>query len=121
MGLCLLAGAVTVRLGAAALTLAWTHSVQKTRWEEDWQLQQGRLVVVESRVESTGAGRAPPPEARFDGHWWRWRPALPPQEKVVLRRSGATADWSVCMAGQCRLMGSLVPADADPVTLAPCP
>jgi len=39
----------------------------------------------------------------------------------VLRRSGATADWRVCMAGQCRPMGDLVPKGADPVVLTLCP
>jgi hypothetical protein len=110
-----------VRLGVTALTLAWTHSVQKTRCEDDWQLQSGALVLVESRIESTGAGMEPGPGARFDGHWWRWRPDLPAQARVQLRRSGATADWSLCIAGTCRLMSVLVPADADPVTLTHCP
>lgn len=120
MELCLLAGATLVRLGTVALTLAWTHSVQKTRWEEDWQLRGGRLVLVESRVEGSGAGMEPGPDARFDGRWWRWHPATMPLPEVVLRRSGATDDWSVCIAGTCRPMREIVPADADPVTLKPC-
>jgi hypothetical protein len=120
MELCLLAGGVTVRLATLALTLAWTHSVQKTRWEEDWQLREGKLVIVESRVQGSGAGMEPGPDARFDGQWWRWRPATPPLSEVVLRRSGATADWNVCIAGACRPMRELLPADADPVTMKPC-
>ena len=32
MELCLLAAGATIRLGTVALTLAWTHSIEKTRW-----------------------------------------------------------------------------------------
>lgn len=37
-----------------------------------------------------------------------------------MRRSGATADWRVCIAGACRPMGTYLPDDADPVVLRPC-
>ena len=121
MEICLLAAGATVRLGIAALTLAWTHSVQKTRWEEDWHLTAAGLVLAETRIEGSGAGMDPAPEARFDGRWWRWRPDLPPQQQVVLRRSGATADWDLCRADACRPLGALVPTGADPVILARCP
>ena len=120
MEFCLLAAGATVRLGTLALTLAWTHSIEKTRWEEDWRLTPAGLVVEEDRIQATGAGMEPPPNARFDGTWWRYRPALPPLPQVVLRRSGATDDWSLCIAGQCRPMGSYVPPEADPVTLTAC-
>lgn len=120
MELCLLAAGATIRLGVTALTLSWMHSVQKTRWEEDWQLTIAGLVITEARIESSGAGMEPGEHARFDGRWWRWRPDLPPQHQVVMRRSGATADWSVCRVGSCQPIGDLLPEDADPVTLAPC-
>jgi hypothetical protein len=38
----------------------------------------------------------------------------------VMRRSGATADWQVCVRSICRPMGELLPAEADPVTLRRC-
>ena len=62
----------------------------------------------------------PPPEARFVDGSWAWRPILPALREVVMRRSGATADYRVCVAGQCRSMGDLVPAGADPVVLRAC-
>jgi hypothetical protein len=120
MEFCLIAAGVTARLGTLALTLAWTHSIEKTRWEEDWRLTPAGMVVVQDRIEETGAGMEPPPDARFDGRWWRYRPNLPPLPRVVLRRSGATADWSVCIAGRCRGMGTYVGKAADPVTLTSC-
>jgi hypothetical protein len=125
MSLCLSAGALLVSLQASAVTLAWTHSVEKTRWEEDWRRTPAGLILDEARVQGSGAGMDPPEEARLVGGFWRWRPALPPQAAIVLRRSGATADYQVCIAGACRDMGSYLeaalPAEADPVTLKACP
>ena len=120
MELCLFAGASIVRLGVAALTLAWTHSVEKTQWEEDWRLTAQGLVIAESRIQGTGAGMEPPADTRFDGKWYRWRPKLPPLKEVVLRRSGEAGDWRVCREGECVAMGELVPDEADPVQLRRC-
>jgi hypothetical protein len=138
MNLCLAAAGLVVNLGTSSMTLAWTHSVQKTVWEEDWRATAKGLVLVEARVQGSGAGMDPPPEARFTHGVWAWTPHLPPLPEVVLRRSGATADWRVCTSAPtdklgasapsvaasgraCRPMSRLVPADADPVRLIPCP
>ena len=122
MELCLLAAGATIRLGTIVLTLAWTHSIEKTRWEEDWRATPAGLVLEEDRIQSTGAGMEPPPDAHFDGQWWRYTPPLVPMKNVILRRSGATDDWKICIAGRCRAMGDYMPAkDADPVTLTVCP
>lgn len=119
--LCLVAGGVTAPLLASAITLAWTHSVERLPWEEDWRLTRAGIELVEARVRGSGAGMEPPPHARFIEGVWRWRPLIPPQQEVVLRRSGATADWQVCANGACRRMDSLVPPGADPVVLKACP
>jgi hypothetical protein len=37
-----------------------------------------------------------------------------------MRRSGATADWRICISGQCRPMEAYVPARVDPVVMKPC-
>src|SRR5574337_1052158 len=120
MSLCLSAAGTIVKTyaGVVAFTLAWTHSVQKTEWEEDWRIDDGRLRIVEARVQGTGAGMEPPPESRFDGRYWRWTPSTPPMSQVVLRRSGATADWRLCVEGQCHPLGDAVPKDADPIVLS---
>lgn len=120
MSLCLAALGLMVQLGTDRLTLAWTHSVEKIVWEEDWRDTPAGLVIDEARIRGSGAGMDPPPEARFDGHAWRWRPPLPPLPEVALRRSGATADWRLCIDGACRPLGDYVPQDADPVRLEPC-
>ncbi|MFI4982126.1 MAG: DUF1850 domain-containing protein [Nevskiales bacterium] len=103
------------------LTLAWTHSIEKTRWEEDWRATPAGLVLAEDCIQSTGAGMEPPPDAHFDGQWWHYKPPLPPMPNVILRRSGATDDWQVCIAARCRPMRDYLPKDADPVTLTTCP
>jgi len=138
MNLCLAAAAVLVQLGTSSMTLAWTHSVQKTVWEEDWRATAKGLVLDEARVQGSGAGMDPPPEAHFTRGFWAWTPHLPSLPEVVLRRSGATTDWRVCTGPSdaggkegspsptgservCKPMDRLVPADADPVRLIVCP
>ncbi|SEG82962.1 DUF1850 domain-containing protein [Bosea lathyri] len=120
MSLCLAAGMLVVALGGDEITLRWRHSVQKTLWEEVWRDTPGGIRLIEARVEGSGAGMDPPDGARLVDGFWRWTPALPAQREVVMRRSGATADWQVCIAGACRAMGSYLPAEADPVTLRAC-
>jgi hypothetical protein len=119
--LCLAAGAVLAPLMAAEVTLAWTHSVERILWEEVWREGEGGLVLAEARVRGSGAGMEPPPEARLEDGSWRWTPRLGPLPEVVMRRSGATADWRVCVGGACRPMGDYVPDGADPVALKACP
>ncbi|RDI57118.1 DUF1850 domain-containing protein [Microvirga subterranea] len=118
--ICLVAGKVIAPLMAGAITLAWTHSVEKILWEEDWRSGAAGLELLEARVRGSGAGMEPPPEARFKEGVYSWRPSVPPQREIVLRRSGATADWRICIAGQCRPMDTYVPAEADPVVMKPC-
>lgn len=120
MGLCLAAAGVLVHLGVSQLTLSWTHSVQKITWQEDWRAVPQGLLLERARVMGTGAGMEPPPEARRQGDFWVWTPQLAPLPTVILRRSGATDDWRLCIAGACRPLSDFVPAAADPVELTPC-
>lgn len=119
MALCVSAGAASTKLAAAAFTLMWTHSVQKTHWQEDWAVENGRLVIVAARIEGLGAGMDAPDGATFDGHWWRWRPNIAPVERVSLRNSGATDDWRICIGGTCQPLASLA-GGGDPIALAAC-
>ena len=54
--LCLASGALVSQLAAGAFTLAWMHSIEKIRWEEDWKIAGGELVLIEGRVRGSGAG-----------------------------------------------------------------
>ncbi|EKF19219.1 DUF1850 domain-containing protein [Nitratireductor pacificus] len=107
MSLCVLAGGKAATIAATLFTLSWTHSVEKIRWEEDWRVSPAGLEIVEARVQGSGAGMEPPPEARFSEGWWRYRPPLPPQAELVLAASGATGSgWRLCAAGTCHEIGA---------------
>ena len=117
MSLCI-SGAETLRLAVTAFTLAWTHSVEHVRWEEDWRVTPAGLQVVEARVRGSGAGMEPPPDARLRDGWWVYVPHMPPQASLVLAASGATGGgWTFCAADGCREIGV---AEGGPVTVAPC-
>jgi len=118
--ICLLAGAVIVPLMSDRITLAWTHSVEKVPWEEDWQASPAGLELMQARVKGSGAGMDPPPEATLVNGAWAWKPKVPPQQEVIMRRSGATADWRICIGGQCRPMEAYVPREADPIVMKAC-
>ena len=120
MSICLAAGALVVSLGSGEVTLSWRHSVQKSLWEELWRETPEGLVIIEARIQGSGAGMDPPDGAKLVDGFWRWKPNLPALPEVVMRRSGATADWRVCADGRCRALDELLPAEADPVVLKPC-
>ncbi|GAB2178171.1 DUF1850 domain-containing protein [Dongia sp. agr-C8] len=122
MSLCLLLSGAQVVYATSAFTLAWTHSVEKTRWEEDWRITPEGLEIVEARIEGSGAGMEVPGDARFDGRYWRYRPQLPVQPNLVLARSGMTGgDWQVCFAGTCRDLPETPGSAQSPAILSTCP
>jgi hypothetical protein len=120
--ICLLvAGVVRATLPTQEFTLAWDHSVQKTRWEERYRQRDAVLQLVEARVQGTGAGMEPPPSAILNEGWWSWRPGneLP---ELRLALSSYTADYTVCWGDRCRELRALVgPTDAGAtVVVRPC-
>ena len=122
-GLCLGAGAAVAWLAVQSFTLAWTHTVEKTEWQEDWRVTPAGLVLVESRIQGSGAGMEPPEGARLEGGFWRYRPDLPPIPELRLARSAVASDWRLCFEGSCRPLGALLPPAAGdaPASLRPCP
>ncbi len=119
MSLCVLAAGKLTVLAVSAFSLSWTHSVQKTSWQEDWIVSEAGLTVVEARVEGSGAGMEPPDGAVFDGKVWRYKPSVPPQPKVLLARSGAAGAWRLCSAVGCLDLDG--PGSAgEPVELSAC-
>ena len=121
MNLCLVIGAKQIVYATTAFTLTWTHSVEKTRWSEEWQITPQGLQIIEARIEGSGAGMDPPPDATFDGQYWRYRPNLPPQPELRLARSGATASkWSICFAGSCHPLPETSTDGEAPALLKPC-
>jgi hypothetical protein len=117
MSLCV-AGPEALRLAVTAFTLAWTHSVEHVRWEEDWRVTPSGLELVEARVRGSAAGMEPPEGAQLEQGWWVYAPALPPRRELLLAASGATGGgWTLCAAGRCRALGATAGA---PLRLAPC-
>ena len=63
-----------------AFTLAWNHTIEKIRWEEDYRVTPDGLLLGEARVKGSGAGMEIPDDAELrDGawHYQRQMPALP--------------------------------------------
>ncbi len=121
MSLCVTAGAATLVVAWSAFTLSWTHSVEKTAWEEDWRISPNGLEITAARIKGTGAGMEPPHDARLEDGWWTYRPALAPLSKLVLARSEAAGDWRICGAHDCLDLRRLAPAADGPIILRPCP
>ena len=120
-GLCFTAGNAMIKwLGVASFTLSWMHSVQKTSWEEDWQVSPAGLQLVAARVQGHGAGMEPPENARFEKGFWHWAPDVKPFNELSLRRSDAVDDWQICTKGQCQPLAQIVASQSDPVVLSPC-
>ncbi|MFA6155730.1 DUF1850 domain-containing protein [Mesorhizobium sp.] len=118
MSLCILAAGKTVALSVAAFTLSWTHSVERSRWEEDWKVLPSGLQVVEARIKGSGAGMEPPEGAVLRDGWWVYAPKVAPQRRVVLAASGATgAGWTLCSVQGCRELGKEA---GGTISLEPC-
>jgi hypothetical protein len=118
MSLCIVAAGKTVTLAAAAFTLSWTHSVEKTSWQENWTVGAEGLRIVEARVQGSGAGMEPPEGAVLKDGWWVYVPRIGALPRLVLAASGATGQgWTLCTDDGCMELGS---AAGEPVTLEPC-
>ncbi|MCA0176316.1 MAG: DUF1850 domain-containing protein [Proteobacteria bacterium] len=113
--LCLaLAAALTapVAIPAPTFTLAWTHSIEHQRWEEDYALTPTGLRLVRARVRGSGAGMEPAANARLEEGWYVWEPAADPVPELRLTRSGHTADYDLCLPGQpCAPLSHWLPSD----------
>ena len=107
MSLCILAASKVTVLAVSAFTLSWSHSVEKTRWEEDWRITPAGLEIVEARVKGSGAGMEPPEGAVLKNGWWVYRPTVGARPTVKLAASGATgAGWTLCADQTCRELGA---------------
>lgn len=131
IGICLavvgLAAGITARLPLPAFTLAWTHSIEKIRWEEDYRVlpsaDGARLQLTEARIRGSGAGMEPPADALLVDGAWHYRPPLLPLERLRLARSDYVADYSLCWNERCHPLAELAgpPAAAPNVELFACP
>lgn len=122
LSLCLASAGVVKTLALAAFTLAWTHSVEKTAWQEDWRVTADGLQLVAARVKGSGAGMEPPPEARLVDGWFQWPVQREPLSRIVLGNSGAAGEWRICAEGQCRTLSDIFDHDigAATITMSAC-
>jgi hypothetical protein len=122
VGICVavaLSSAILARL-PDRVTLAWEHTVEKIRWEEDYEAVAGRLVLTQARIKGTGAGMEMPPDAVLVGGAWRYRPDLPPLPGIHLRNLELPLGYDVCWEGRCRRLRTLIGSDDRLLTLVPC-
>lgn len=118
VSICILAAGKVTMMAGAAFTLAWTHSVEKTRWEEHWKVTPAGLQVVEARIKGSGAGMDPPDGSVFRDGWWVYALKVGPQQRLLLAASGATGGgWTLCAEGRCAVIGARA---ADPAVVTAC-
>lgn len=122
MSLCFATAGGVKALALSAFTLAWTHSIAKVDWQEDWRVTPAGLELVRARVKGTGPGMEPPPEARLVDRWFQWQPTRAPMQEVVLGNSGAAGEWRLCHVGKCRTLSEIVghPIGANVTKMSIC-
>lgn len=108
-------------------TLAWTHSIEKVRWEEDYAVvasatpgQPPVLQALTARVQGSAAGMEPPEDAVPRNGWYEYTPRMWSPKGLRLTRSVYTADYEWCSKGRCVALGQLLPSDGDITLLTPC-
>ena len=124
IGLCLsVASLLVATVPAERFTLAWTHSVERIRWEEDYVIRADRLELIAARVHGSGAGMEVPQGGRYRAGAWEYRPRTPPLARLQLAHSGAAGDYTLCWARGCQALAALTGGDvhaAATVELYPC-
>ena len=117
MALCLTAGVVSAVLAINSFTLAWMHSIERLRWEEDWRVDAGLLQLVAARVKGSGAGMEPPDDAVLQGGAWHYRPRVAAMDRLTLAHSPYTAGYELCTGGSCRLLADYLPGIGESATI----
>jgi hypothetical protein len=108
-------------------TLAWMHSIEKVRWEEDYAVQAGPspgslpvLRALTARIRGSAAGMEPPPDAVLRNGWYEYTPKTWSPEGLRLTRSPYTDDYDWCTSAGCVPMAKLLPSDGGITLLTPC-
>ena len=130
LGICLslLASASTpeVFVPAERFTLAWMHSIERVRWEEDYRVELTAgsatpvLRATQARIRGSAAGMEPPDDARLVEGWYVYTPAQTWLPELRLTRSPYAADYEVCVADRCAPLHTWLPSDGGITRLRPC-
>jgi hypothetical protein len=127
LGVCLaLLGAAgqPVFIPVQQFTLAWVHTIEKVRWEEDYVVDvvadDAILKAVAARVRGSAAGMEPPPDAQLKNGWYEYKPLIRQPEVLRLTRSAFAADYELCNNGRCRPMSDFLPSDGGITLLTAC-
>jgi len=121
LGICLVAGAMNVFVPAPRFTLAWMHSIEKIRWEEDYVVHERGLELAEARIRGSGAGMDPPDGAKLDARGvWHYAPRVGHVPSLSLARSTYTPDYELCVGAHCKSLGDYVPVSAGTTAVLPC-
>ena len=143
-GLCLSTARASAFVPGQLFTLAWVHSIEKVRWEEDYRVVSGggddvdggggaRLLATQARVRGSAAGMEPAPGAVLRHGWFAYTPQDKHPEVLRLSRSEFVPDYELCIrspssarAGPgtghegCRPMGHWLPSDGGVTTVKAC-
>lgn len=132
LGICLVLASATPRavpvfIPGESFTLAWTHSIEKVRWEEDYRVERSSdrkappvLTALKARVRGSAAGMEPPDDAVLRNGWFEYQPQTWSPHGLRLTRSVYTADYEWCANGRCMPMANWLPSDGDITLLTPC-
>ena len=102
IGLCLgLAGVVWAQVPTSAFTLAWNHTIEKIRWEEDYRVTPDGLLLGEARIKGSGAGMEAPDDATLHEGAWHYKRQLPPMQPLRVGRTPEAGDYQLCFEGTC--------------------
>lgn len=109
IGLCLgLAGVVWAQLPLSGFTLAWNHTIEKIRWEEDYRVTEQGLVLGEARVRGNGAGMEVPDDAVLEHGSWHYRRQMRPLQPLKLGRTPEAGDYQLCVEDRCQALSTWV-------------
>lgn len=114
-----------VFLPTTSFVLAWDHSIEKVRWEENYNIVQSSLGQPQlsagvARIKGSAAGMEPPTDAILRNGWYEYQPNPYPNVPLQLTRSGFTADYQFCFDNFCQEMQTLLATDSGITLLYPC-
>jgi hypothetical protein len=120
MGVCILAGALHFAFATSAFTLAWTHSIEKVRWEEDYRVEGNVLILESARIKGSAAGMEPPDDAVLRDGAFHYQPKLNRFPRLVLANSSFGGSYDFCVDGRCQPLPFSTRDKNEPTHITPC-